>query len=322
MKKKLLIFSKLLISASIIGFIFSKIDLEQLWLIILSVDLQKLIIATLIIFATICFGTLRWQILLTAQNFTFSFSELLRLTLIGLFFNNFLLGTNGGDLVKAFYIGKVAANNKASAIMTIFIDRLLGFFSFLAVATMMIFINFSNPQLRNLLRFIGVCYIFVFIFLIAFYNLEKTKKFFPVVFLMRFAPVKKIIGELYEAVALYHDRKTALVWSFFMSLVAQFFLISAIFMLGISLNIREVRFGDYLTLVPVIQTISSVPVSFSGLGISEGAYAYFFMPLGVAFEKSVALSFLSRVFGLVWGLVGAIVYAGSSVKAVQKTTAV
>jgi uncharacterized protein (TIRG00374 family) len=266
----------------------------------------------MVVAGTFFFGTLRWQILLKAQDFSFSITELLRLTLIGIFFNNFLLGTNGGDIIKAYYIGKEAKKNKAAAILTIFVDRIVGFLSFLVLATVMIFLNFNNPQLRNLLRFLGICYSIIFLGLIVALNIRKTKKLFS--FIERFSKVKNILGELYQALDMYRSRKKHLATAFLMSLSAQFFLVYAIFLLSNSLSIKAITFFNYLTLVPVIQTISSVPVSFSGLGITEGAYVYFLTPLGISMEKSFALSFLARVFNIFWGLTGAGVYLMSDIR--------
>ncbi len=71
-------------------------------------------------------ATVRWQMLLRAQNIRIGFWRATELTLIGLFFNNFMPGLTGGDLVKAFYAAKLTSEKKTHAVVTVFLDRIIG----------------------------------------------------------------------------------------------------------------------------------------------------------------------------------------------------
>ena len=49
-----------------------------------------------------------------------------RISLIAQFFNAFLLGTAGGDVIKAWYAARSCPNQEGEAAVTVFVDRLLG----------------------------------------------------------------------------------------------------------------------------------------------------------------------------------------------------
>ena len=50
------------------------------------------------------------------------------------FFNAFLLGSTGGDLLKAYYAARETHHRKTEAVVTVLVDRLIGLFSMLALA--------------------------------------------------------------------------------------------------------------------------------------------------------------------------------------------
>ncbi len=86
--------------------------------------------------AVLCVVTLviqyvRWYVLVRALDLPFTLGEAIRLGLVGTFYNVFLPGSVGGDLVKAFYIAHGQPGRRAAAVATVVIDRLVGLFGLL-----------------------------------------------------------------------------------------------------------------------------------------------------------------------------------------------
>ena len=67
----------------------------------------------------------RWWVLVRAQDLPFSLGNAFRLGVLGLFFNSFLPGSVGGDLVKAAGIAR-EQSRRTVAVATIIMDRLVG----------------------------------------------------------------------------------------------------------------------------------------------------------------------------------------------------
>jgi uncharacterized membrane protein YbhN (UPF0104 family) len=79
----------------------------------------------------------RWYILVRALGLPFTFRNAVRLGLVGLFYNTFLPGSIGGDLVKAFFIAKGQPERKAAAVATVVADRMFGLFGLILFSAVM-----------------------------------------------------------------------------------------------------------------------------------------------------------------------------------------
>ena len=70
----------------------------------------------------------RWYMLVRALDLPFTLGNAFRLGLVGSFYNAFLPGSVGGDLVKAYFIARQSPGRRASAVATVIADRLIGLF--------------------------------------------------------------------------------------------------------------------------------------------------------------------------------------------------
>jgi hypothetical protein len=68
----------------------------------------------------------RWWMLVRAQKLDFRLADGIRLGLVGYFFNTFLPGSVGGDIVKAVAIAREQQNRRAVAVATVLFDRAVG----------------------------------------------------------------------------------------------------------------------------------------------------------------------------------------------------
>lgn len=73
----------------------------------------------------------RWYVLVRALDLPFTLRSAVRLGMVGTFYNTFLPGAIGGDIVKAFAISRGQLERKAAAVSTVVADRALGLFGLL-----------------------------------------------------------------------------------------------------------------------------------------------------------------------------------------------
>jgi glycosyltransferase 2 family protein len=79
---------------------------------------------------TIPVAALRWHILLRSQGLKLHLWHTMRIVAMGAFFATFLPGSAGGDLVRGVYIYQASHGRRTSALLSIFIDRLIGLTAF------------------------------------------------------------------------------------------------------------------------------------------------------------------------------------------------
>src|SRR5436305_12203207 len=97
----------------------------------------------------------RWHVLLKVQGIHLSLLRLSGLFLIGMFYNQFLPGGTGGDIIKSYYLLKETLDRKAGALLAVVFDRFIGLVALVAVTATLIALRYEflsqKPETRNLL---------------------------------------------------------------------------------------------------------------------------------------------------------------------------
>jgi glycosyltransferase 2 family protein len=109
-------------------FYFRLIDLDELRKALAHPGL--LVLAAVACLATIPIAGLRWHILLRSQGLVLHVWQTIRIVAMGAFFATFLPGSAGGDIVRGVYIYQASHGRRTGALLSIFIDRLIGVTAF------------------------------------------------------------------------------------------------------------------------------------------------------------------------------------------------
>ncbi len=75
----------------------------------------------------------RWWLLLRSQSVFIEFFAAVRLHFLGLFYNNYMPGSVGGDLIRAWYVTR-HTDKRFEAALSVFVDRAIGLLSTLIIA--------------------------------------------------------------------------------------------------------------------------------------------------------------------------------------------
>src|SRR6202011_5266892 len=101
------------------------------------------------------FAAFRWQILLRVQKIRLSFPRVAGLFLIGMFYNQFLPGGTGGDIIKSYLLLKETPDKKAGALLAVVFDRLIGLVALVTITGTLVMLRFhwlaQTPETRQLL---------------------------------------------------------------------------------------------------------------------------------------------------------------------------
>jgi hypothetical protein len=85
--------------------------------------------AALVLYGISLLATLyRWHVLVRAQDLPITLLGTVRIGLLGFFFNTFLPGSVGGDLVKAAAVAR-EQSRRTAAVATVIMDRVIGLWS-------------------------------------------------------------------------------------------------------------------------------------------------------------------------------------------------
>ena len=124
-----------------------------------DLDLRWFVPAFLVVGLVPTIGAVRFRWLLAVQGVHITLGRSFALTFLGNFFNNFMLGLTGGDVVKAYSVAR-ETHKRTEAVITVFLDRIVGLVALVLLAALMVAANIRDP------KFAGAA-LYVWIFLIG-----------------------------------------------------------------------------------------------------------------------------------------------------------
>ncbi|HEY5744313.1 MAG TPA: lysylphosphatidylglycerol synthase transmembrane domain-containing protein [Terrimicrobiaceae bacterium] len=313
MKRLLLTLLQLGVTVFLLWWIFrDPIKRTQMVEALLSADYLWLIPGLLSIGCAFLLQTERWRRLLEVQGIHLGWWRTFRVYLIGAFFNLFLLGATGGDIVKIYYAMRETSSKKAAAFLSVLVDRMVGMLGLVAISTLLCSLRLgfllADPLTRALvtvLAFILGGSLAVIIFAFCVDRFQLVHKLPP------WLPMHGTIVELATAFSTYTRDPRVLAWTFGLSIPAHLCIFLSFYFAARAFGLFAGIGGmmEVLAVLPVILTIASLPISLSGVGVREGLFqnvlaALYGTPESVAVMISIT-GFLMVVF---WGLIGGCVY--------------
>jgi glycosyltransferase 2 family protein len=213
-------------------------------------------------------AAVRWKILLQVQKIRLSFPRISGLFLIGMFYNQFLPGGTGGDIIKSYLLLK-ETDKKAGALLAVVFDRLIGLVALVTLTGVLVMLRYhwlaQTPETRRLL--------WILLFLLGSSIASLLTSFvvsgFNLFHLLphKFPGREKLI-EISAAYHLYARHWFATLLAFGASLVAHlatfttFLCVAYAFHAGVALI-------DFFAVLPIERTITALPISFAGVGLRE-----------------------------------------------------
>lgn len=256
-------------------------------------------------------SAVRWKYVLAAQQIHFTMTQTFLSVFIGQFFNAFMLGSCGGDMVRAYYAVKQAPAKRTEAAATIFIDRAVGLFAMILFCCLMIpvrinmFLDNDGPRYAGVLMLIFMAAAIVGILVLFQKNVFDHFPFFRRIEEM--PTIGNLVRRSYEAFYLYRGHHRVLAIAVVLSLANLFMLTLACWCYGQALSLR-VAVLDYFVLFPLINVLQAVPLTPGSLGVREGLFVSLFAAVLVGPSPAIVLSLLVYGGGVFWSVFGGILY--------------
>jgi uncharacterized protein (TIRG00374 family) len=124
------------------------------------------------------------------------------------------------------------------------------------------------------------------------------------------ALLHRVTGALTDAVRRYADHHGEMLRVLALSVAVQVIRVLQAWCLGVALGI-QLPLSAYFVFIPVIVFIIQLPITINGLGTTQVAFAYMFVPQGAPAPQVFALSVLFLALGVVGTLPGGLLYAFS-----------
>ena len=274
-------------------------------------DVSFIFLGVLLLFLLNLSTAARWQIILRNFCQDYSLSKLFRFTLIGAFFNQVLPTGMGGDIFRIWYVRNSGTSLDVSVSSVLF-DRFSGLLGLSVVAMVgspYLFFIIDNNEVLNLLIVCVVLLSSISVVCVQVYRLRDA--------FTKFVCLRKIFN-----MTVRFDKVLVAVKSFFLKMSVLFrkypdgFLVVSLSIfnqlcLGVVVFLISQAIGaglsflSVLCAVPFVMLVSTVPLSFAGWGLREGAMVVVFTAFGVSKETALVISIVFGVSLFLSSLVGA-----------------
>jgi len=287
---------------------------RELWRSINQVKGGPFLVSLVVMGATILLSVVRWRLVLGVHGLNLSFSRAMEISIVAHFFNSFLLGATGGDLIKAYYAARETHHKKVEAVGTVFVDRIIGLFALLLFACLTMLLSVpllrSDAVYQKLSLFVLAMAAGGFVATFLAFRGGMSLGVFNLREFIRKLPKGDMIERLRDSFLVYGKHRTALVSTLLLSLVIHFVAVSHVQTVAWGMN-SKASFLQMLTIVPIISCFIVLPISPSGLGVRENLFVYMLVApqIGDTPSQALALSLLCYAGSLFWSLIGGVVYA-------------
>jgi hypothetical protein len=263
-------------------------------------------------FLSASFAAIRWWWLLRVNRLDVTPFEAWRFTWIGVFFNNFVPGQTGGDVVKAVYIVKhCKGGNRVAAGVSVLVDRILGLGSLAMLAA--IIVLFALDRFADLaLGIWGVLCGVLLLGCIAFSR--RLRKIVGLEAILKRLPLFGLLKKIDQAIYFYRGHTLGIAAWMVAGMASHVLSVMSVAFIGHGMSLGMPTF-EYFVLVPIINIISAVPLGPNGWGVGEAMFGHLFATYGAGFvaaadpaqvmyTRGVALSILYRIHLTLWSLLG------------------
>lgn len=305
-KRRLLFGIKLVVSAVLLAWILRRADPSEVLSAATEVSIPLLLVAYVFNFVGVLITSARWRGLLAAQDVEAPPGFLLKSVLVGMFFNNFLPSTVGGDAMRAYDSYRFAKRGRAAT--SVVVDRLLG----LLVLTLFVLVSFPfAPEISDQVPGLGLWIVAGASILIGVaWSVFFTQLYDVLGRMLGKLPagLGRVAGKVLGSFATYRGKRAALARAFGWSLLLQANVVIHYIFIARALGLG-VPAHHFFLIVPLALYIMMVPVTVNGIGLRETVFALFFAAYGIGNATAVAYAWFAYLGTVMLGLTGGVVYA-------------
>ncbi len=262
----------------------------------------------------------RWYILVRAVELPFRVIDAFRLGFIGLFFNNFMPGSVGGDVIKAAVLAR-EQDRRTVAVATVIMDRAIALWALIWFVALLgagfwvsgLLTGLGAEQCRKI---VVIAWVIVGLSAAAWAALgllpdRRAQRFAGR--LERWAKVGAAVAELWRAVWMYRCRPRAVGGVLLLSWIGHVGFVFLFYFAALTLwqpdsGEQIPSLAQHFLIVPIGLVIQAAPFFPGGAGIGELGFGLLYQWLGCSEASGVLGSLVQRVINWTLGLLGGLMY--------------
>ncbi len=265
-------------------------------------DWRWFALAVGLLFVAQLLGAARWSLLLRGAGIDRPLPHVVRAYLVGLFANNFLPTSFGGDAARAWVIAPATGPVFIRAVTSVLVDRVTAIWSLLSVAWIALLAE-PDPVPRSLVVAllvvsIGGALTTALAVLIAGHGGRIVPALLPTR-LLNWA------RQIRDTLWLYVREPKLLVAAFVLGIVFQAFVVTSFWATARAIDV-QLPYSLAAVAAPIVLVITLIPISIAGFGVREGGMVVVLAAAAVSTTDATLLSLTGYVVVVIVSLPGAV----------------
>ena len=271
-----------------------------------------LVLCVLIFPVTFLITTYRWHALLEALDIHIGLGRTFVLNMVGAFYNTFMPGSTGGDVLKAYYASK-HTNHRTRAVLSVIIDRVIGLLALIILGGVMASIQYwrsptpDDPATRACRRVAigsGLILLGVVGGMMVFFT-PILRRLFGVDYILAKLPMQKLVQNAIHVMKIYKRRPALVLWALLITFPVHITVVISAMLAGMAFGLPLPSLY-YFVVVPVIVLAGAIPISPQGAGVMEFFAINLTKQYGVTVGQAFALTMSIRLVQMLWNLTGGV----------------
>ncbi len=234
------------------------------------------------------------------------------LTMVGTFYNTFMPGSTGGDVLKAWYAAK-HTTHRTQVVMSVVVDRVIGLLALVMLGGTMAafqYLRINNPadavalscrqvalSAAAILGASGAVF-FIILHPAVGKRLRLDRLFARL-------PMQKQVQKALEVMEIYRKQPGLIFWSLVITLPVHITVVLSAMLAGKAFGL-PISPGYYFIVVPVVVLAGAIPISPQGAGVMEFFAIHLTQREGATIGQAVALTMSIRLVQIFWNLAGGV----------------
>ncbi len=279
--------TKVIFSLGLLYFLFSQIEVEELADTLSRMEIWAVIVVIAIFGLQSCLQGLRWWLVLGGLSVPLDLGRAIRLTFVGVFFNQVMPTSVGGDAMRIWYLyqSKIGVDMAIKSVLLERVMGVLGMCTLVAIGVAFLGETIQPSSLRYfLMAVLPICLVGVVVLLSLDFMPFRLRQWRPLAELAQLAN---------DARRIFFEPRIAIP-AVILSLTVHSLSSLAVYVFAMGLNL-DVTLWQCLAIVPMVLLSLLIPISFAGWGLRESAMVYLLGLLGVTSDAALAVSL---IFGI------------------------
>lgn len=305
--------SSIVLAVALLAIVVASISIPDFIDALRTMDVGYVIIAYALNLVMIALMAYRWYVLYIVLNDQRpKYAQMLSVSFMGIFFNNFLPSTIGGDAYRTLHMARQRSEEGFSgALAVVFVDRVVGLLGLALIGLGSLALGITAIQLpTSVIVWIAILFTALSMLLI----LSMSARFHSLVLRI----MEKILGKrgqglrnrfarLFAQLAIFSGHRSLLAQGLALSVILRLIWIFGCYLLGLALHL-EVPIIAYLVAIPLIELLRMIPLTLQGIGVREGLFVLFFDYYDVSSTNATMLAFLVYLLLNLNGVIGGVLF--------------